>query len=126
MITINVPGDFSKTDNFLAYLQKGDFYKSVEALAERGVQALAAATPSDTGIAADSWSYEIVTSVGKVTIWWTNNNVDSEGTPIAVLVQYGHGTGTGGYVQGRDFINPAILPIFDQIADEVWKEVSSA
>lgn len=125
-LVINIKGDYSKTDNFLAYLQKGTMYKSLDALAQRGVEALAAATPSQTGAAANSWAYEIETTVNKVTIWWTNSNVDATGTPIAVLLQYGHGTGTGGYVQGRDFINPAIQPIFDQIADEVWKAVMSA
>jgi hypothetical protein len=86
---------------------------------------LAAATPQATGQTAASWSYEIDREGRDVRIWWTNIDVDADGTPIAILLQFGHGTGTGGYVQGRDYINPAIQPIFDEIATEVWKEVTS-
>ena len=87
-----------------------------------GVSALAAATPMDSGLTANSWGYEI--SVGKegATIYWTNTN-QNNGVYIAVILQYGHGTGTGGYVQGRDYINPAIRPVFDKIAEEAWMEV---
>lgn len=106
-------------------MSKGDIYKSLDVFARRGVAALAAATPEKTGATADSWDYEITKSGATYTIAWTNSHLDSEGTPIAILLQYGHGTGTGGYVQGRDYINPAIAPIFDEIAASVWQEVTS-
>jgi hypothetical protein len=82
-------------------------------------------TPVDTGLTATSWGYEITNEPGKVTISWTNYNREG-GALVAILLQYGHGTGTGGYVAGRDYINPAIKPIFDQIAEEVWRRVTSA
>lgn len=97
----------------------------MDVYAQRGVAALAAATPTETGVTAASWSYEIERNGSDVTIWWTNTHLDSAGTPIVVMLQFGHGTGTGGYVQGRDFINPAIEPIFNEIADAVWREVNS-
>lgn len=125
-VVITTTGSFSKTDRFLSRISKGDIYQSLTSYAERGVEALSSATPQRTGQTASSWNYEINRDGGNVTIWWTNTDVDEDGTPIAILLQFGHGTGTGGYVQGRDYINPAIQPIFDQIADEVWKEVTSA
>ncbi len=90
-----------------------------------GVNALSAETPRETGRAATSWSFEVVQSKGSYAIYWNNSDLEN-GFPVAVMIQYGHGTGTGGYVQGRDYINPAIVPIFDRIADEVWKAVTSA
>lgn len=90
-----------------------------------GVQALSQATPQDSGLTASSWSYEILKQNGNYTIVWINTNVHS-GVSVAVLIQYGHGTGTGGYVQGRDYINPAIQPIFDRIANDVWKVVTTS
>ena len=92
--------------------------------AQMGVDALKSATPVDTGKTADSWYYEIHKSISGITIRWCNSNIN-EGVPIAVILQYGHGTGTGGYVEGTDYINPAIKPIFDEIADAVWKEVTN-
>jgi hypothetical protein len=88
-----------------------------------GVQALSSATPVDTGTTAASWNYEIHQSKGSTTLVWTNSNTN-KGIPIALLIQYGHGTGNGGYVAGRDYINPAIQPVFDQIAKEAWEEVT--
>lgn len=125
MLTINTSGTFNQTDKFLAKLSRGSFYKSLQAHAERGVSALAAATPVDSGESAASWSYEISVHGDDATITWTNHHVDSQGTPIVIMLQHGHGTGTGGYVQGRDFINPAMKPIFDEIEQAVWKEVNS-
>jgi hypothetical protein len=126
MLKITSKGSFNKTDAFLQRMSKGDIYKSLSVYAQRGVDALSAATPSETGETANSWDYEITNKRGSATIWWTNRHVDKDGTPIAIMLQFGHGTGTGGYIQGRDYINPAIRPIFDQIANDVWKEVTSS
>ena len=106
-------------------MSKGEIFKHLDEYARQGVQALASATPVDTGLTASAWGYEIQKSRGAYSIFWTNTNVIT-GTPVVIWLQYGHGTGTGGYVQGRDFINPAIQPIFDRIADSVWQEVTSA
>lgn len=125
-IEITSTGSFTNTTKFLSFLQSGRIFDALEGYAERGVAALAAATPEDTGKTAASWSYEIVKSGGTYSIYWTNSDMDEDGTPIVILLQYGHGTGTGGYVQGRNFILPAIVPIFDQISDDVWKAVQSA
>jgi hypothetical protein len=125
-LAISISGTFDNTDKFFTRLLSGKFYDAIDALAARGAAALAAATPTETGASAESWSYEVDKSGGNYTIWWTNSHVDETGTPIVIMLQYGHGTGTGGYVQGRDFINPAIAPIFDEIADGVWKEVNSS
>lgn len=100
-------------------------YNGLDRLAQQGVTALESATPRDSGLAAGSWSYTIQKARGSARIEWTNSDVEN-GFPVAIMLQYGYGTGTGGYVQGRDFINPAIKPIFDMIADEVWKAVTSA
>ena len=115
-------GDFSQTEKFFEKAAKADYTSVLDQLAAEGVAALSSATPVDAGKTANSWSYEIVTEEGKTCIYWLNSNVN-EGVNIAVILQYGHGTGTGGYVQGRDYINPAMAPIFDRIADEAWKEV---
>ena|SRR5690349_7490987 len=125
MLQITSTGNFDKTDRFLAMVGAGKLYKALDAHAQRGVVALAAATPEDTGVTADSWYYDIDAGPGGCTIMWKNNHLDEVGTPIVVMLQYGHGTGTGGYVQGRDFINPAIKPVFDEIEEAVWKEVTS-
>lgn len=124
-IDITVSGDFSATQRFLTAIQRGHMFDVLQSYAERGVEALAAATPVDSGATAASWSYEINANPAGAVIAWTNTHVDSEGTPIAIMLQYGHGTGTGGYVQGRDYINPAIQPIFDEIANAVWREVTA-
>lgn len=116
-------GDLKKSRKFLETLSRREEFKNLDRLAKEGVQALSSATPFDTGLTASSWGYEIHTSGGSYQIVWTNSNIN-KGVPIAIILQYGHGTGTGGYVQGRDYINPAIRPVFDRIADEVWKEVT--
>lgn len=90
-----------------------------------GVAALSANTPTDTGETATSWQYRIIQDGRRIRIEWYNTHVDSNGTSIAILIQYGHGTRNGGFVQGRDFINPAMRPVFDQIANDVWKKVST-
>lgn len=122
MIKWSHQGDFSKTERFLERA-KGIFNASIfDKYGKAGVDALAASTPKDTGTTADSWYYEVKRSGNRVEINWGNSNIN-QGVLIAVILQYGHGTGTGGYVRGTDYINPAIKPVFDQIANELWKEV---
>lgn len=118
-------GSFKNMESFLTKSQKLRLRRNLEPIAQRGVEALARATPRESGLAAESWSYEIK-EWGKsyIGVSWTNDNVEG-GFPVVIMLQYGYATGTGGYVQGRDFINPAIQPIFDQIADEIWKVVTS-
>lgn len=124
MIVIKQSGDFKNLEKFLKKASKMDLFQNLERYAREGVSALASATPIDSGETAASWDYEIRTTKNQVSIYWTNSNVNN-GIPIAVLIQYGHRTKNGGYVLGRDYINPAIRPIFDKIADSVWKEVTS-
>lgn len=123
IIQFKQKGDFSKTESFLKKLRKLDLDSVLDKYGKLGVQALASATPVETGRTAASWDYKIEKGKGVVTITWTNSNVNN-GVPIALLIQYGHGTGTGGYVQGRDYIKPAIQPIFDNLAKALWEEVT--
>ena len=123
MIKISHKGDFTKTTQFLKSAKMFDPRKVLDRYGKAGVAALSAATPTDTGLTARSWSYEIVITKGSYEIRFNNSNIQN-GVPIAIILQYGHGTGTGGWVEGRDYINPAIQPIFDQIADEAWREVT--
>ena len=126
MITVQSKGSFKNLDKFLATVSNREqLYSKIEPLAKEGVSALAAATPTESGKTAASWDYEIKISNKSVSITWLNTNT-IDGVNIAVILQYGHGTGTGGYVQGRDYINPAIKPIFDKIAESVWRVVTSA
>jgi hypothetical protein len=118
-------GDWSKTELFLRNMMKLNIDATLAGAAEKGVAALAKYTPKDSGLAAGSWGYEIIKASGSITIGWTNTDVEN-GFPVALMIQYGHGTGTGGYVNGKDFINPAMRPVFDQIAETVWKAVTSA
>lgn len=122
-IKVRHRGNFNKTTRFLMSMKEKKFLKNLEKYGRQGVDALSAATPVDTGKTADSWDYEIHWSKNTFTISWTNSNMAEAGMPIAILIQYGHGTKNGGFVQGRDFINPAIAPIFDKIANDAWKEV---
>ncbi len=123
MIIIKQHGSFKNTEKFLSSAKRLKVRGILEGYGKRGATALASATPVDTGLTSQSWSYEIITTGRGYTINWTNSNVVN-GVPIALVLQYGHGTGTGGYVQGRDYINPAIQPIFDSLAEDLWKEVS--
>lgn len=117
-------GDFSKTFKFLNHLTKGAYMKAMlEKYGKRGVEALAAATPVRTGKTASSWSYEIEEKDGKISVTWTNSNIENH-VNIALIIQYGHATRNGGYVRGIDYINPALQPIFDAMALEAWKEVT--
>lgn len=124
MIKFKQRGSFRNIFNFLRKAPEIEFNRILEAYGRAGVDALASATPLDTGKTADSWSYTIEARKGRSTIYWTNSNVNN-GVPIAVILQYGHGTRHGGYVQGQDYINPSIRPIFDAIAREAWREVTS-
>lgn len=125
MVSVRVSGSFHNINAFLTKMRKGDIYQQLDQLAQEGVSALASVTPVDSGLAASSWGYEITRSRGTHTITWTNSNIEN-GFPVAIMLQYGHGTGTGGYVQGYDYINPAMRPVFDKIAENVWKVVTSA
>ena len=122
-ITFSSKGDFKKTEDFLKKAQKQTFYDHLDEYAKLGVQALKEATPIKTGKTANSWTYETEVKKDSATITWINTN-NNNGENIAILIQYGHGTGTGGYVHGRDYINPAMQPVFDEIAENLWKEVT--
>jgi hypothetical protein len=124
VIDIIQKGDFRKTEKFLKKSLGNNYMNILEKYAKYGVQALSDNTPVNTGLTASSWSYEIVQEKGSISIIWKNSNLN-KGVNIAILLQYGHATRNGGYVQGRDYINPALQPIFDKMADAAWKEVTS-
>lgn len=121
---MEVKGSFANTELFAKKMLVMDVMGILNRYAAEGVVALSMATPIDTGLAAYSWDYEVKKEGGTYTISWTNSDVEN-GFPVVIALQYGHGTGTGGYVQGRDFINPAIQPIMDKIAENVWRVVAS-
>jgi hypothetical protein len=123
MIKVRHKGDFSNTAKFLTKAKDVSRLVNLDAYGQKGVAALASATPVDSGITANSWYYEIERKRDSVTITFFNSNIQN-GVPIAIILQYGHGTGNGGWVQGRDYINPAIQPIFDEIANELGREVA--
>lgn len=125
MLTIGSSGSFKNIESFLNSMKRLNVQSVLESAGQEGVRALASATPIETGLAAHSWRYEVTGGRGLYTITWLNSDVES-GFPVAIMLQYGHGTGTGGYIAGRDYINPAIQPIFNRIADKVWKAVTSA
>jgi len=112
-------------EKFLVSMQKLDIIHILNKFGSEGVAVLSSATPMDSGKASTSWSYEVSRNGSVYSIVWSNSDVEN-GFPVAIMLQYGYGTGTGGYVQGRDYINPAIRPIFDKIATEVWKVVTAA
>ena len=123
MISFRQKGDFSKLTRFLERAKEAVHVGDLDKFGKEGVAALASATPVDTGQTANSWYYKIENKKRSVTISFYNSNIQNE-VPIAIIVQYGHGTRNGGWVQGRDYINPAIQPIFDKIANNVWREVT--
>lgn len=123
MISFGQKGDFSKTTRYLQKAKDVAILQVLDKYGSEGVAALASATPIDSGETANSWYYEVTKSNGSYTLAFCNSHVN-EGVPIAVIIQHGHGTGTGGWVEGRDYINPAIQPIFDTIANEAWREVT--
>lgn len=123
MISFRHKGDFSKLTRYLVAVDKAVKVKDLSRFGRAGVAALASATPVDTGKTANSWYYEVEHKKGSSTITFYNSNIQN-GIPIAIILQYGHGTRNGGWVEGRDYINPAIQPIFDKIAEEAWGEVT--
>lgn len=123
MIEFRQKGDFSKLTSFLEKAKHAVRRSDLDKYGREGVAALASATPIDSGKTAESWYYVIEQSNGSASINFYNSNIQN-GVPIAVILQFGHGTGTGGWVEGRDYINPAIQPIFDKIADNAWREVT--
>lgn len=125
MIRFTTKGDFNKTFKFLKKMETRDVSKILEKYGAMGVSALSAATPVDSGKTANSWDYEIVRSGDDATIHWINTN-ENNGVYIAVILQFGHGTRNGGYVEGIDYINPAMKPVFDKIAEEAWAEVTNS
>lgn len=127
MISFTVSGSFARTMSFLKTSQKLPevILKALDQAGQEGVAALSQATPVSSGLAASSWYYKIGGRKGLYSVTWYNSDVEN-GFPVAIMLQYGYGTGTGGFVQGEDYINPALRPIFDKIADKVWKAVTSA
>ena len=123
MIIFRKKSDFSKLSRYLERVKEAARIGVLDKYGREGVTALASATPVESGKTAGSWYYEIKRQNGSVSIIFKNSNIN-KGVPIAIILQYGHGTGTGGWVEGRDYINPAIQPIFDRIADEAWREVT--
>lgn len=123
MITFRHKGNFRKITNYLEKAKEAVHLGILDKYGRRGVAALESATPIDSGLTASSWYYEIIQENGKATITFNNSNIQN-GVPIAIILQYGHGTNNGGWVEGRDYINPAIQPIFNEIANEAWKEVT--
>ena len=123
MITVRSKGDFSKLNGFLEKAKEAVKLGNLDKYGKAGVKALESATPMDSGLTANSWYYTIERNDNTVSINFHNSNIQN-GIPIAIILQYGHGTGTGGWVEGRDYINPAIQPIFDEISTDLWKEVT--
>jgi hypothetical protein len=124
MITIKVSGSFAKTEQYLSKLKAAQFFNILEKYGSIGVSILGSATPVDSGLTAQSWTYEVKQRPGYFSIIWKNTNL-VDGIPVAVMLQYGHGTGTGGYVKGRDYINPVIQPLFDRMMSDLEREVKS-
>jgi hypothetical protein len=124
LVSFRQKGDFSKLTRYLEKAKNKARIGILDKYGREGVAALASATPVDTGLTASSWSYKVEHKNGSATISFHNSNIQN-GVPIAIILQYGHGTGTGGWVEGKDYINPAIQPIFDKLADNAWREVTS-
>jgi len=125
MISFTHKGDFRNTKRFLTGAKLFKLKRALEPYGRAGVLALSRATPVDTGITAHSWDYELIVKRDSCSITWTNSNMTKDQVPVAILLQYGHATRSGKYIQGVDYINPALRPIFDRIATEVWKEIIS-
>lgn len=123
MISFKQKGDFSKLSSFLERAKETINIGELDKYGREGVKALTSATPIDSGVTASSWYYKIDRKAGSISISFHNSNIN-EGVPIAIILQYGHATGNGGWVEGRDYINPAVQPLFDKIANDAWKEVT--
>lgn len=123
MVSVKVEGNYTKTEKFLRKIENLLLLGKLDEYGRMGVEALSANTPRDTGLTAESWDYEFHYSSDSFSIIWTNSNI-SKYIPVALLIQYGHGTKDGGYVQGIDYINPAMKPVFDKIEASLWKEVT--
>lgn len=123
-ITVSVSGDFKNLERFLKNASRRNYRRLLEEYGRKGVDALSLATPVDSGMTAESWSYDISETSNGFEINWNNSNVN-DGVNIAIILQYGHGTGTGGYVQGRDYINPALQSVFDGFVDDLTKAVNN-
>lgn len=123
MIRFRQTGDFSKTEKYLKKVRKQKFFDLLDSYAQAGAEALADATPKDTGKTASSWSYDIYRTKSSIRIVWKNSNI-VDGVPIAIILQYGHATGLGGFVEGEDYINPSIRPVFDDISEFIRKGMS--
>ena len=123
MIRFEQKGNFSKLDRYLKRVNKTVDNLDLEEFGKRGVEALSSTTPVNTGLASKSWYYKIIKNKDSITITFNNSDIEN-GVPIAIILQYGHATKNGGWVEGRDYINPAIQPIFDELAKNAWKEVT--
>lgn len=123
-IILKQTGKLKKTTKFLKKIMSASFFNKLESYGKEGVAALSSFTPVDSGRTSEQWDYRISRSNDRVSIYWTNHN-RNQGVLVAILIQYGHFTGTGGYVEGIDYINPALRPIFDKMAKEIWEEVVS-
>ena len=124
-ISISNSGSFNKTDKFLKKMSTNSVYSVLQKYGEIGVAELAVATPVDSGRTSSAWNYRVIIERSNARVQWYNSN-ENQGFSVAIGLQYGHGTGTGGYVIGRDYINPTMRPIFDKIADQVWNEIVNA
>jgi len=125
MIHATSQGSFAKTTAFLETMQSGRIFNVLDRYGRIGVGLLASATPIDTGETSESWGYQVSHTKNTHSISWFNTNRE-DGVNVAVILQYGHGTGTGGYVEGKDYINPALRPLFDKILDDIWRQVKNA
>lgn len=125
VIEMRQKGEFKKTMKWLQWLKKLQFYSSLDKYGRLGIEALANATPKDTGATAAAWRYNIEKTRSGVTIGWTNDEVDNGTFKVALMLQYGHGTKDGSWVKGIDYINPALRPVFEAMGDEIWEEVTS-
>lgn len=123
MISFTQKGSFKNTERYLSKLQKAELFAVLNKYGTLGVNVLSNATPTESGLTAASWSYTVEQRPGYYSIRWHNSHIE-DGVPIAVILQYGHGTGTGGYVAGRDYINPAVRPLFEEMANKAWEEVT--
>jgi hypothetical protein len=124
MISATSVGSFEKTTKYLEFLRSNDIFDVLDRYGQEGVRLLESATPRETGETSNSWYYRVEHSKGKHILWWGNRH-EEDGVNIAIIIQYGHGTGTGGYVQGIDYINPPLRPLFQRILDDVWRQVTN-